>query len=89
MKKLYRFHEYCGRMGDLTGIFVAEETDVQKLIDEHTTVHFGEVLGKHSDIQVRIEASNFEALTDDPSFIEKFEQFRCASGINPFSYLEE
>ena len=87
MKKLYRFHADFGRMGDLTGIFVEDEEKIAKLTG--TRVHFGEVLGKHSDIALVIKADHFEALTDDQTFIEKFEGLRCQSGTNPLRYLEE
>lgn len=87
MKKLYRFQVGCGRMGDLLGIFVREEAEVKALIGKR--VEFGEVLGKHSDIGMRMEEDHFKEMTDDPSFIAKFEEFELATGINPFGYLEE
>lgn len=86
MKKLYRFYEDCGRMGSLSGVFVREEQDVATLLGKE--IWLGEVLGKHSDISVTIDKDSIKELTDDQSFIEKFEEFRCASGIDLFDYLE-
>lgn len=85
MKKLYRFNLNCGRMGCLTGLFVVDEQDIQKAIGQY--VYFGEVLGKHSEIECRLEEKHFTMLTDDQSFIEKFVKFNCESGTNPIDYL--
>ena len=46
-KKIQRAVDF-GRMGELQGLFVAEELDVQDLIGKE--VYFDEVLGKHSEI---------------------------------------
>jgi hypothetical protein len=86
MNKLYRFSVDFGRMGDLSGIFVSDDKEVANLIGK--TVYFGEVLGKHSDISLKIESTHFVMLTDDQSFITKFEQLNCTSGTNPFNYIE-
>lgn len=40
MKKLYKFRFDCGRMGELSGLFVADEEDINNVIGE--TVYFGE-----------------------------------------------
>ena len=87
MKKLFKFYENCGRMGDLSGIFIAEQEDVDKLLGKE--IWLGEVLGKHSGISVTIDADSITALTDDQDFIEKFEEFGCASGIDLFDYLND
>lgn len=86
MKKLYSFYLDCGRMGDLSGIFVADEDDVARI--EGKRVNFGEVLGKHSDVNVKFEAAEtLSVLTDDQSFISKFEELKCESGYNPLKYI--
>jgi hypothetical protein len=91
MKRLYRFHADLGRMGVLYATFVREERDVTDLIGRKA--YFGEVLGKHSDITLTItftiEAKHLTELTDDQDFIAKFEELKCESGRNPFSYLEQ
>lgn len=45
-EKLYRYYQYYGRMGSLSGIFAAEEAEVQAAIGKE--VDFDEALGKHS-----------------------------------------
>ena len=87
MKKLYKFYLDCGRMGDLTGIFVAEERDIEKVIDKE--IYFGEVLGKHSEIVDTMRKEYFQVLTDDQDFIDKFVSMKCESGYNPLNYLPE
>ena len=87
MKKLYKFNLNYGRMGELSGIFVADEKEVQGLLGKE--VYFGEVLGKHSEVFCTLEEDNLKCLTDDQEFIAKFKEFNCESGCNPFDYVEE
>lgn len=87
MKKLYRFKSYHGRMGSLTGLFVADD-DIEVKPALGKRAYFGEVLGKHSEIWIdALAEEHFEALTDDAGFVEKFEAFGCASGFNPLAYI--
>lgn len=88
MKKLYRFYWDCRRMGDVRGLFVADEADVEAAIGKH--VYFGEILGKHSEICGTLDRKDLEVVTDDQDFIEKFVRFGCSgSGYNPLTYIEE
>lgn len=87
MKKLYKFRFDCGRMGELSGLFVADEEDINNVIGE--TVYFGEVLGKHSEIYGELEEADFKVITDDQGFINKFEELDCETGYNPFNYIED
>jgi hypothetical protein len=86
MKKLYRYRWDIYRMGTIEGIFVADDDAVAQIEGSH--VYFGEILGKHSDVQGRLEAEHFKVLTGDQDFIAKFEELGCSSGHNPFHYLE-
>ena len=90
MKKLYKFYWYCGRMGGLDGLFVAEELEVQKLVGKE--IRFGEVLGKHSDVHGIFSESDLEVKTDDQDFISKLVKIvgnDTISGFNPFDYYVE
>ena len=92
MKKLYEFYWDCGRMGSISGLFIAEENDVMGLIGEN--IYFGEVLGKHSDVSGDITEDDFTVKTDDQEFITKFLEIMelnetgTISGYNPFEYYE-
>ena len=83
MKYLYEFYEDCGRMGELNGIFVADEKDIENLIGKN--VYFGEVLGKHSDIDVDITKHNFIKQDLDSETVEKVSKIlgETWSGFNP------
>lgn len=88
MKKIFRFDWDCGRNGDLEGIFIATQEEVDNLIGQ--TVYFGEVLGKHSDVYGEIEAGEITLLTDDQDFIEKALEYNILpTGYNPFDYIDE
>lgn len=50
MLKLYRFEVDYGRHGSLEGLFVSTEEELNLL--NNTTIHFGEALGKHSEVWI-------------------------------------
>lgn len=90
MKKLYKFNWDCGRMGDVDGIFIADEKDVKKIIGKE--IWFGEILGKHSDVGGIIEKDEITELTSDQKFINKCVEIfgsLSLSGYNPLDYIEE
>jgi len=90
MKKLYSFYWDYGRMGGVEGLFIADESKVKKAIGKH--VYFGEILGKHSEVDGKLESGDLEVKSDDQEFIKKFEEImgkNFSSGHNPLDYLEE
>ena len=90
MKKLYRMYFEYGRLGGLEGLFVAEESDVGDLIGRE--IYFGEVLGKHSNVYGKLEASDFTVVCDNQEVIDILVQAmrgESISGYNPFDYYEE
>ena len=89
MKKLYKFYLDYGRMGDLEGLFIAEEEDVKEIIG--TTVNFGEVLGKHSWVEEEMSEDMFTVI-DVPSPIVDILEDKIGesiSGYNPLDYIED
>jgi hypothetical protein len=84
MYKLYKFETYFGRMGSLEGIFIEDKERVKSAIGR--TVYFGEVLGKHSEVILKLKAEDFKEITDDPEFLANFEEFGCETGYNPFNF---
>ncbi|ALM62067.1 hypothetical protein AXI64_gp075 [Vibrio phage qdvp001] len=91
MKAIYEFYWDCGRMGCVKGLFIADKDEVEKLIG--SSVSFGEILGKHSDVYGTLDESDLTIKTEDQDFISKFEEFMgvtdTISGYNPLEYLEE
>ncbi len=86
-KGIYKFNADCGRGGYLNGIFIETSDRVEKIIGR--TVYFGEVLGKHSDVEIDIEAGNIELASDRPEDIEVVERLDLNMGYNPFDYIDE
>lgn len=85
MKKLYKFSRGFGRMGILDGVFTATEKEIDEIVGE--TVHFGEVLGKHSDIHVTIRKEDFTPINVSEQFIKEWDEIgSLESGYNPFDY---
>ncbi len=89
MLKLYSFHWDCGRSGDLDGLFVAEEDQVESAIGKR--LYFGEVLGKHSDVEGILEASDLEEVSSEQDKITWLVDLlgTSISGFNPLEALVE
>ena len=87
MKAIYEFHWYCGRMGSVEGLFVADKDEVEKALGKN--IYFGEILGKHSEVYGTIEPGEIVLITDDPQAIRMFEVYNFSIGYNPFDYLPE
>jgi len=90
MKAIYEFYWDCGRMGDLTGLFIANTSDIDKIIGEE--IYFGEVLGKHSEIYGDLEEKDLTVKSKDQEFIKQFEDIMgegTISGYNPLNYHHE
>lgn len=88
MLKLYRFSVGFGRMGDLEGIFAADdEKDIKPALGMR--IYFGEVLGKHSEVDLpELKAEHLTALTDDAKFIKQAEGYGLLGvGFNPLNYI--
>jgi len=87
---LYEMNFDCGRNGSLNGLFIEDKEKIAEVIGAE--VHFGEVLGKHSDISGTIEERDLQILSEDAEKIDwllgLMESFTI-SGYNPMAYLEE
>ncbi len=88
-RAIYKLEWDFGRMGDLSGVFVANKADVKRLITNKTEIYFGEVLGKHSEVYGCIEKKHLKLVTDNEEFIELFIKYDLSNGYNPFDYLDE
>ena len=83
-EKVYKWEWDCGRMGDLEGLFVATEAVVAAAIGKNA--YFGEVLGKHSEVQGLLEENEFTLLSEDPAVIA-FVKEHGPFGWNPLNYV--
>ena len=88
-KLLVQFYWDCGRMGDIDGLFVTTQEELSSWYNRY--ISFGEVLGKHSDIDGTIEPEDFTVKSDDQEFITKIEELLGShlSGFYPGDYLED
>lgn len=84
MKSIFKLHAECGRQGTLYGLFIAENQQVEKLIESEIKVYFGEVLGKHSEIFGSLSDEDIEFITDDQSVVEMVEINNLCVGFDPF-----
>ena len=89
MNNLYSFYVDCGRQGSLDGLFIATQEEVDKAIGKE--VYFGEVLGKHSDVQGTLEAHEITLVSTDQDKVEWLLGLlgTCVSGLNPLEYISQ
>lgn len=76
-------------MGDVDGMFFAEEEDVKNAIGKE--VYFGEILGKHSDIYGTLEDGEIEEIELSATTLKEMYEILGTniSGYNPLEYLSE
>lgn len=90
--KLWKFSEDYGRRGDVEGLFIATEEEIDKFLDKQN-ISFGEVLGKHSEVDVYFEkGKNLECLNVSTSTVLELLNAldrRCISGLYPFQYISQ
>jgi hypothetical protein len=84
MKSLFKLHADCGKQGKLNGLFIAQKSHVEKLIESKLEVYFGEVLGKHSEVFGAMDENDIEFITSDANVIEIIEKHDLCNGFNPF-----
>ncbi len=84
MKGIYKFYWDYGRHGEVSGIFIAEDWQIKDLIGEH--VYFGEILGKHSQVEGYIEEGDITLISQNPDFVQMFKEHIGKVGYNPVEY---
>lgn len=86
---LYQFYVDCGRMGSLDGLFIATQEEVDKAIGKH--VYFGEVLGKHSEVEGELYAHEITLVSSDQEKVCWLLDLlgSCVSGFNPLEYISD
>lgn len=86
MRALFKMNFDYGRSGSLEGLFIAEKEYVDFLVEKELEVHFGEVLGKHSDVCGRVAPEEITMVTMDVNVLDVIEQYRLENGYNPLEY---
>ena len=89
MKAIVEFFWDCGRSGEVSGLFICEEEDLNKIIGRD--IYFGEILGKHSEVSGTISAEDFVIKSRDQDAVDSVISIfgEHISGYNPFDYLPE
>ena len=80
---LWKFFWDCGRSGKVEGVFKATKEEVENAIGKH--IYFGEILGKHSEVEGTLDDCDCELISDEPIFVMN----SVESGYNPLSYIYE
>lgn len=86
MKVLVKIKIDCGRCGNLKGTIICEEKELDAI--DGKDIHFGEVMGKHSDVIACFSKSNCEIISKDQEKIDWLYGLVGATvgGLNPLHY---
>ena len=87
-KNIYKMFVKYGMMGDIEGMFVSTPEKVAAMIGKR--LYFGEILGKHSEVEFVLRKGHIKPATStQPSeeVIEFFEKHIGSSGFDPSDYL--
>lgn len=87
---LFKFNKFIGRQGSLEGLFITKPEKIYQLISSQTTVYFGEVLGKHSNVACAVKKEDItEIPVTENTILDLINNFGTSiSGFNPLDYLE-
>lgn len=88
MKKLYKFLWECGREGNVEGLFVAGDEELYRMIGRR--VYFGEILGKHSEVEGILGSDDLTILSDDQDRLKWLVDLigsDTISGHNPLHHI--
>lgn len=82
MKGLYKMNvDYW--YGNITGLFIADTSKIDFLINNPIGVYFGEVLGKYSEVEFQFNAEDLVLITSDEQIIKMVEDNDLEVGYNP------
>ena len=89
---LWKYTLDCTPWGNVEGVFIATREQVNSLIGK--TVHFGNVLGIHSDVYGKVSMDQMMMLTDEVDTVNAFRKVFDSNsdhsvtfGYNPFDYV--
>lgn len=79
--------DYC--YGYVEGLFIATELQINKLVNN--TIYFGEIMGKHSEVEIEFENGDFTKIDLDSKTIENITKLlgNTWSGYNPLEFLDD
>ena len=75
---LYQFHEDC-YYGEIESTFLATKEQVLAKLD--STISLGEVLGKHSEVEVELTEASVTLLSEDQVLVEKLKEAMKGSNL--------
>lgn len=86
-ENLYRFQWDCGRMGDVEGLFIASQDEVDAAIGK--PIYFGEILGKHSEVYGDLDEGDISLVSDDQEKVGWLRELLGSnvSGYSPLGYI--
>lgn len=86
---LYRYREYFGRNGTLSGTFFLTGEELDSVMDR--SGYADDVLGKHSEVNFSINNETLTLVTNNVEFLAEAERLGVCleTGFNPVDYLPD
>lgn len=86
--QLYDFFVDCRRSGNVSGLFIAPKSAVDEIMGKR--IYFGEILGKHSEVDIVIKPEHIHVLSNDHDKILWLRDLTglTVSGYNPLDYYD-
>jgi hypothetical protein len=86
---LWEFEWVFGRGGNVTGLFVASEEEIERNIGKY--VYFGEIRGKHSEVYGTLDREDLTKIDLDSETVEKVTKILGTtwSGRNPLNHIKQ
>jgi hypothetical protein len=84
--KAYEYFQDFGRMGSLSGVFLADADDLEWFMGAEIWDH--DILGKHSEIQVCFNSDTIRVLDGNESTVQYLHRVlgKNISGTTPYQY---
>ena len=73
--------------GCVEGLLVATEDQIKNA--DGKSVYFGEILGKHSEVEKELNLYDFNLLTTDKHIVDFFKDSGIEVGINPLEIIAD
>lgn len=87
-EKIYKF-AVGSFSNSLESVFTAKEAEIDWIVGKD--IWYGDVWGKHSSVQLTMNAEDFTVVSEDPAEVENFKKTIIITGEkhNPFNNLDE
>lgn len=90
MSAIYRYYEDCGRMGVISGTFLAPMDQMDFILaQKDLELYIGDYLGKHSDVVLTNLSDYTSRVTEDEHMVAMFGRHQLSCGLDVHDKFRE